>query len=150
MRTDEPQRSCKRKERIAKMQKIVINACYGGFSLSHEACMKYLELAGKQVWPDFSGRFFKFIGPTYWLVPPEEQIGDEWNEKYSEQMFNPRELKRDDPILVQVVEELKGKADGRCASLKIVDVPDGVNWAIEEYDGMEWVAEKHRTWGTHG
>ena len=143
------------------MQKIVINKCYGGFSLSHEACMKYLELAGKQVWPDFSDRFFKFIGPTYWLVPPEEQIGDppnddwaclslkerrEWNEKYDEQTFTPRELKRDDPILVQVVEELKGKADGRCASLKIVDVPDGVNWAIEEYDGREWVAEKHRTW----
>jgi len=30
--------------------------------------------------------------------------------------------------------------------LKIVDIPDGVEWEIEEYDGMEWVAEKHRTW----
>jgi hypothetical protein len=38
------------------------------------------------------------------------------------------------------------KANGSCASLKVVEIPDGVEWVVEEYYGTEWVAEKHRTW----
>ena len=30
--------------------------------------------------------------------------------------------------------------------LTIVDVPDEVKWHIHEYDGLEHVAEDHRTW----
>jgi hypothetical protein len=37
-------------------------------------------------------------------------------------------------------------ANGAHANLKIVEVPPDVEWQIEEYDGNEWVAEKHRTW----
>ena len=25
-------------------------------------------------------------------------------------------------------------------------IPDDVEWYVEEYDGIEWVAEVHRTW----
>ena len=52
---------------------------------------------------------------------------------------------RADPRLVECVEKL-GEAAGRDCKLKIVEIPDGVDWTIEEYDGSEWVAEKHRTW----
>jgi hypothetical protein len=45
-----------------------------------------------------------------------------------------------------VVLELGEAANGRCAELKVVEIPDDVEWQIEEYDGLEWVAEKHRTW----
>lgn len=55
-------------------------------------------------------------------------------------------IPRDDPILVQVVEQLGTKANGTYAKLKIVDIPDDVEWHIAEYDGKEWVAEDHRTW----
>jgi len=44
------------------------------------------------------------------------------------------------------VEELGEKANGQCADLKIVEIPDDVEYEIEEYDGVEWVAENHRTW----
>ena len=54
---------------------------------------------------------------------------------------------RDDPVLVQVVETLGKRANSAQAQLHIVDVPDDVEWEIEEYDGKEWVSEKHRTWG---
>jgi hypothetical protein len=37
-------------------------------------------------------------------------------------------------------------ANGRFAKLKLVDIPLDIQWAIEEYDGDEWVIEKHRTW----
>jgi hypothetical protein len=57
-----------------------------------------------------------------------------------------RDLARDDPVLVTIVRELGESANGKYADLKIVEVPYGVEWTIEEYDGVEWVAEKHRKW----
>jgi len=48
--------------------------------------------------------------------------------------------------LVRVVEELKQRANGHCASLKIVSIPDGVAWQISTSDGTEHVSEVHRTW----
>ena len=55
-------------------------------------------------------------------------------------------IERNDPLLVQVVEELGAKANGFCADLKIVDIPDDVEWYVHEYDGLESVYEKHRIW----
>ena len=49
-------------------------------------------------------------------------------------------------LLVEVVEKLGSAANGSHASLKIVEIPENVEWEIDEYDGMEHVAEKHRTW----
>jgi hypothetical protein len=53
---------------------------------------------------------------------------------------------RTDPILIQVIKELKEKANGKCAELKIVDIPDDVEWVIESDDEFETVEEKHRSW----
>ena len=93
--------------------KVVINNCYGGFSLSEAGIARYLELKGME-WPNAG--------------------------------FYDRNIARDDAALVQVVQELGDAANGLCADLKIVEIPDGVNWDIGEYDGNEWVAETHRTW----
>ena len=57
-----------------------------------------------------------------------------------------RDIARDDSLLVSIVRELGADANGEMARLKIVEVPYGVDWTIEEYDGWERVAEKHRTW----
>jgi hypothetical protein len=57
-----------------------------------------------------------------------------------------RDITRNNPILVEIVEQLGEAADGGFAELKVVEIPDDVQWQIEEYDGNEWVAEKHRTW----
>ena len=56
------------------------------------------------------------------------------------------EIKRNDPRLIAVVEELGKEANTWASSLKVVEVPDDVDWTIEEYDGLEWVSERHRTW----
>jgi len=63
-------------------------------------------------------------------------IGAEWA----------HEVLRNDPKLIKIVEESGQKAGGPLSSLKVVEIPDGVNWVLEEYDGAEWVAEAHRTW----
>jgi len=56
------------------------------------------------------------------------------------------DIKRDDPYLVQIVRKMGAQANGKYASLKIVEIPGDIDWEIGEYDGAEWVAEKHRTW----
>lgn len=144
------------------MKKIVINICYSDFELSVDGVMRYLELSNKPVWPENDNKFSALTGPTYWLVPPgpsrvktiesvewakmPEEARREHNEAWRSQVFYASDLKRDDPILVRVVEELGRLANGNFADLKVVQIPDDVKWVIEEYDGREWVAEKHRIW----
>jgi hypothetical protein len=55
-------------------------------------------------------------------------------------------IPRDDEKLVQVVEELGTEANGHCAELKIVEIPDDVQWVVEKAGGVEHVSEAHRTW----
>ena len=54
--------------------------------------------------------------------------------------------KRTDPKLIECIETLGEKANGSCVSLKVIDIPDDVNWTISEYDGREAVEEVHRVW----
>jgi hypothetical protein len=55
---------------------------------------------------------------------------------------------RANPKLVEVVEKLGEEANGFCASLRVIEIPDDVKeWYIDEYDGVETIHEKHRYWG---
>ena len=54
------------------------------------------------------------------------------------------DIYRDDPILVQLVEELTEK--NLQGALKVVSIPDDVEWEIHDYDGIESIHEKHRVW----
>ncbi len=57
-----------------------------------------------------------------------------------------RDISRDDPKLVECVEQLGDEANGRCARLKIVEIPEGTLYTIPDYNGVEHVAEVHQTW----
>lgn len=58
------------------------------------------------------------------------------------------DFSRDDADLIEIVEQLGvQKAGSRYSALKIVEIPSDVEWIIQDYDGCEWIAEKHRTWG---
>jgi hypothetical protein len=57
------------------------------------------------------------------------------------------DIDRTCPILVEMVERMMDDPiDTPYSDLKVVEIPDDVEWQLEEYDGAEWVAEKHRTW----
>jgi hypothetical protein len=123
----------------AKTRKVVINAQYGGFSLSNAALARLCELGHPAALEEkariTNRRENGGIGAEFWNAL-DKQGGHHLSD-----------LERDDPLLVQVVKELGRKADGFCARLKIVSIPADVKYQIEEYDGLEWVAEEHRTWG---
>lgn len=136
--------------------KIVINVCFGGFGLSHEAMLRYAEIKGVTLYPEQD----KWGNYTYWTVPADQRPKDVegmWhamslaerkahNEAYSKAHIYDRDFARNDLTLVRVVEEMGDRAAGRHAKLKVVEVPDDAQWEIDEYDGNEHVAEKHRTW----
>lgn len=139
--------------------KIVINRCFGGYGLSHEAIMRYLDLRGITVYPEQGEGTWKFW--TYWLVKPEDRLEQKeredfytmsmderqaYNKQYSDETFGEEDISRDDPVLIEVIEELGDAANGEHAELAIVEIPDDVEWEISEYDGSEHVAEKHRVW----
>jgi len=115
------------------IRRVVINDQHGGFGLSHEAKIKYLTLSSiaftLEDQPDRDTQFKK--GPLIMVC------GHEYWE---------RDIDRDDPVLVKVVQEMGADASGEHAKLKIVEIPADVDWQIDEYDGSEWVAEKHRVW----
>ena len=56
------------------------------------------------------------------------------------------DVDRSDPDVIMTIELLGDEASADPGSIKIVDIPDDVDWVIQEYDGREWVAERHRTW----
>ena len=56
------------------------------------------------------------------------------------------DIPRDCVRLVATVKALGTAANTRYSKLKVVEIPDGVNWSVHEYGGSEWVAENHRTW----
>ena len=71
------------------------------------------------------------------------ELGLEWDEfGYA---YNDQE-KRIDPKLIAVIEGLGEEASGSMAHVKVVEIPDDIEWEIDEYDGIETVHEKHRSW----
>jgi len=128
--------------------KVVVNDCYGRFGLSPKAKERYWGLKGKQVFfyvrergtpkarkvsadanPLLVEALFKDYGPLVNLaeVPHEEFARSET-------------IERHDPALVQVVEEMGKAADGWRAQLTVMEIPDGVDYIIRDYNGKEWVA----------
>lgn len=145
--------------------KVVINNCFGGFGLSAKAVRKYAELCGFDVFAYADRRMLKNIYDSkdrtivkltdeqeeeknhiiYWI---KNDLGEETtSEKLnSAEWFHDRDIKRNDDSLIKTIKLLKKEANGRCASLKVVTIPDNVDYEIDEYDGLESIHEKHRSW----
>ena len=122
------------------MIKVAINRCHGGFGLSPLAMQKLLDRKGIEYWTETEES--SWLGVSYYRKGMTKEDDHGYISEY--------ELceDRSDPDLIAVIEELGEEANGWAAELAIVEIPDDVNgnWYIHDYDGMEWVAERHRTW----
>lgn len=116
--------------------KVVINDDFGGFGLSDKAFEKLLERKGIA--------FEKVHNDKYDMVHYYQAGHADDSDFY----LSPYDFYNDraDVDLIAVVEELGKEAQGNYASLSIIEIPDGIEWQVVEYDGMEHIAEKHRTW----
>jgi len=144
------------------MQKIVINSKHGGFGLSHKAMIRLAELKGIELFAYMNPRdkngsidFDKYVlfdpdkytKKDYFVLHYVTIKKDNISKKELNDNYYSKSPQRDDPDLIKVIEELGDEADGTSANLKIVEIPDGVKWVIDEYDGWESVEEEHRSWG---
>lgn len=145
--------------------KVAINSDYGGFSLSKAANVEYM----KRKYGTFYA--YKMHIDKGWKISldvavdeddddfvylSQYDLGDTFNvdevhKKYNyERIFledsDPNLSFRSDPVLISVIEDLGEKANGQCASIRIIEIPDDVNAIITEYDGFESVEEVHRSW----
>lgn len=102
------------------MNKVVYNACYGGFSISLTA-MKWLAENGRDE--------IKAIARKYLREYPDEKFG-----------FHCWDIQRHDHDLVRCVETLGYVANGRCANLEVRELKGNL-YRIDEYDGYEEVYE---------
>lgn len=112
--------------------KIVINQCFGGFGLSAHAMIAYLKKKEIKI-----------------KIESDKQGNSSFyhdNSKEEKEYIWDIDIERNDPALVEVIEELGEKANGKYSDLKIVEIPDNVEWHIAEYDGREHVAQNHQTW----
>jgi hypothetical protein len=149
--------------------KILINKCYGGFSLSPLAVSEIAARQGKECyffsW-DFgnepmkpitmdeatsAGRWHAFTVPNPKDYRLNERDADgsfkSANERSKQISLDSRPDNRHDPDLVAVVEAIGcEKASGISAELKIIEIPDGTDYEINDYDGMESVHQKHESW----
>lgn len=92
--------------------KIIINNSYGGLCISKKAARRYCELKGINYDKEFDNDFSVYG------------------------------VKRTDPVLIQVVEELGEEANGFFSRLKIEEIPNGSYYRISEYDGWEEIILK--------
>lgn len=111
--------------------KIVINKCFGGFSLSKKAVEFMANLGSSQARAELNE------------IPSRDNNYDSYY-GYSKEFES--EYDRSDSNLVLAVETLGCEANGCFSKLKVVEIPEGVNWEIINHDGLETVHEKHRIW----
>jgi hypothetical protein len=100
--------------------KIAINKCWGGFSVSEEV----FKGLGKE-WDGYGyldNEAFGIVHANY----------DQW---------------RAEPTLIAAIEKVGvEKASGSLAKIRLVDIPDGIEFEINDYDGMESIHEVHSVW----
>lgn len=135
------------------MTRIAINRCFGGFGISDAAFERYLDLKNITWYKSES----EFGTSNYYTVPVEEYnaleklcaarpVGPDRYKELNGLYLSQYDIERDDTILIQVIEEMGTESWGFAAELKIVEVPDDVQWEIDEYDGLESISEVHRRW----
>ncbi|MFA5382854.1 MAG: hypothetical protein WC356_06815 [Candidatus Micrarchaeia archaeon] len=147
--------------------KIVINKCFGGFGLSRKAIQDYLKRKHKKAYfytnikdghlfedenhktlyrrdlDDEDSIFFhvttKDMGDSF--------TDDELNSMPNKCYFSFYDIDRTDKDLIAVIELLGHEANTQFSDLKVVEIPDNIEWEIDEYDGRETINETHQSWG---
>ena len=131
--------------------KVILNKCFGGFGFSHEATMMYAKEKGFELYayghnsPD---NYFRINNPDdaflhYYF---KKDFGEFPKEINWDEYFRLDGEYREDPVAVAIVEKLGDKASGRFSKLVVVDIPDGMKYVIDDYDGVETLHEEVRVW----
>ena len=125
------------------MQRVVYNSKFGGFGVHDDAVMWVREnkdaLSDEYTETDI----MEFVNATI----AGEYYSDGSGPKHQYRNYT-SDISRDNELLADVVTnetDYDGQINGSHANLSVAEVPDGVEWEIDEYDGNETVREKAET-----
>lgn len=142
------------------MRKVILNKCYGGFDVSEKAYQLYAKKKGLELYKyeyDFDGNYLNkkiklkriekssLLGQVY-LTKDFGERPELLGEDFDKYHLYLRDSYREDPTLIEVVEELGEKASGLCGRLVVVEIPDDLDYVIDEYDGLETLHERVQEW----
>ena len=140
--------------------KVAINREVGSFHLSIWGALEYLKrkgIVGYAYVEELTDDEFickrwdpDTVDNLSYLISTNDQ-GDifpvsDFNYEFNFSPFGDIDI-RTDSVLIELVEQFPDKVAERPNSIKLVEIPDGIEFEINESeDGCEWIAEKHRTW----
>jgi hypothetical protein len=113
--------------------KIVINNCFGGFGLSRSALIKLRDM-GIDTYDNWASLENRSDKNKPWILLNDKDY------------YSNFEDHRSNEKLLSVVLDLGDDASGPLADLNIVEIPDGIEYYIHDYDGVETIHEQHNSW----
>lgn len=125
------------------VQLVVYNSCFGGFSYD-ESVVEWVranEDSLKQEYADSDVE--ELVNET--ISGELFSDGSGPKAEYSNKCFD---ASRDNELLAAIVSgdtEYSGAVSTKHSNLIVAEVPDSVDWVIDEYDGQETVREKSET-----
>ena len=149
--------------------KIVINTCFGGFGISTNVLKELVIKNAKCIESYTPKHYYGGDNEKYHRAKEWEQ---KWNEDFQEffdigdgfmtdkmgynvfkdgllySLKNRSDIEvRTDSDLINIIERIGEKeASASLAELKVVEIPDGIEFEIDDYDGVETIHEVHRSW----
>lgn len=133
--------------------KIIKNVCYGGFHFSDEAYEKMIAYGIplkeyiKQKRNPETGLYDKSKNKKNVIFKRGESEIDKIMKQFGDYWDNfDEKFKRTNETIIRVVEELGAEANNRFSRLEIVEIPDDIDWEIDDYDGIETIRRKGERW----
>jgi len=149
--------------------KIVINSDFGGFGVSTDVLKKLVLKNAKCIKSFTPKHYYGGDSDNYLRASEWEQ---KWNEDFEEffdigdgfkankmesnvykdgMLYSLKDISdievRTDSDLIEIIEQVGAKnASASLAALKVVEIPDGIEFKIDDYDGCETIHEVHRSW----
>lgn len=148
------------------MKKVILNKCFGGFDVSPQGYQLYAIKKGYshlykyKINFDFNRLPYKLSDKYYQRIDlfDDSVLANYFTKDFGEVVINISksdwdnyhlylsEEHREDPILIEVVEELGEEASGKFGELVVVEIPDDLEYTIDNYDGIETLHEDVPVW----
>lgn len=149
------------------MKKVILNKCYGGFNPSSTAYLKYAEKKNIELFKynyevivnnksslGDDIKLFKSSSTNHqrgnmWTLWLTKDFGDSVTVSWSDIVSYSLKLNddmREDATFIEVVEELKDEASDCASHLVVVEIPDDLDYVIDDYDGYEKLHQRVQEW----
>lgn len=151
------------------MKELLINRCFGGYTLSNEVLIEltkrkhkdfeklyfYCEDYSNQRYvkiKDFKYKNGKLVNSGYFLDSLYLSYHDQgdivkYNDFKYDKLIWSDNWSRDDEDLIKLFKEWGSeRCSGDCSKLKLVEIPNDIEYYIDVYDGLESIHERHRSW----